>query len=55
MDPTVLLLPVADKLVLTDTEPAEILVSSKLVVVIFTVVTVPAMTRLPERLILAPV
>jgi hypothetical protein len=53
--PIVLLLPVADKLVLMETDPADTFVSIKLVVVTLTVVIVPPITRLPERLKLAPV
>jgi membrane protein YdbS with pleckstrin-like domain len=54
-DPIVLLFPVAAKILLIDAEPADTFVSIKLVVVILTVVIVPAITRFPERLRFPPV
>jgi len=55
MDPTVLLLPFAFKVLLITKDPEDTFVSIILVVVIFTVVMVPPIIKSPERLILAPV
>ena len=54
MDPIVLLVPLADKTLLTTRDPVDTLVSIILVVVILTVVIVPPMNKSPDRLILAP-
>jgi len=55
MLPTVLLLPNALKLVPTNTDPADIIVSTKLLVVMFTTVSVPPMFKSPDKLIDPPV
>jgi hypothetical protein len=54
IDPIVLLFPIALKLVPTNTDPADIFVSTKLVVVILTTVRVPPIFRLPDKLIEPP-
>ena len=55
IDPIVLLLPIAANVLEIFIEPAETLVSIRLVVVTLTVVMVPPTIKLPERLILPPV
>jgi hypothetical protein len=49
IDPTVLLFPIADKLLEINTDPADIFVSTKFVVVILTTVKVPPMFKLPDK------
>lgn len=50
IDPTVLLFPTALKLVPTNNDPADMFVSTKLVVVILTTVRVPPIFKLPDKL-----
>ncbi len=50
-----MLFPVADKILLTEADPADTFVSIKFVVVMLTVVIVPPITRFPERLRFPPV
>lgn len=55
MLPIVWLLPLAVSVVSMNIDPADTYVSSKFVVVTFTVVRVPATTKLPDKLTLPPV